>query len=244
MLLVSVFGIGLIGAIIGYLSGAASVFTYPALLMLGFPPVIANTTNVISNIGGSTGTTIAAFRQIRQVRSYPRWPQYLIGAAGGALGGYLLLVADPGVFEAVVPWLVLFSVLSVVIAPILHRLGRRVNIGTGAFMVLVFIVGIYSGYFGAASAILYMAMARLLTNMTTREALVMKAPVTLGANLVAGIYYAAMGAVDYPAALSMMAGGIVGGWIGPKLGRFFSDRVINILILIFGLALFFWLLLR
>lgn len=244
MLILAVFFVGLIGAIIGYLSGVASVFTYPALLLLGFPPVIANTTNVFSNVGGGLGSTLSGLRYIRRITTYPRVPQYIISAIGGVLGAVLLLGVSASVFEAVVPWLVLFAVLSVVLAPLATRAGWHVNVGTGVFLVLVFGVGIYSGYFGAASAVMYMAVAALFTPLTTREALLLKAPITTVANAVATVYYLANGAVNVPAAVSMMVGGLVGGWIGPKIGHYFSDRTIRVFVLVCGLALFVWLLVR
>lgn len=244
MLILAVFFVGLIGAIIGYLSGVASVFTYPALLLLGFPPVIANTTNVFSNVGGGLGSTLSGLRYIRRITTYPRVPQYIISAIGGALGAVLLLGVSASVFEAVVPWLVLFAVLSVVLAPLATRAGWHVNVGTGVFLVLVFGVGIYSGYFGAASAVMYMAVAALFTPLTTREALLLKAPITTVANAVATVYYLVNGAVNVPAAVSMMVGGLVGGWIGPKIGHYFSDRTIRVFVLVCGLALFVWLLVR
>ena len=42
----------------------------------------------------------------------------------------------------------------------------------------------------------------------------------------------------------MMVGGLVGGWIGPKIGHYFSDRTIRVFVLVCGLALFVWLLVR
>ncbi|MDY5143081.1 TSUP family transporter [Actinotignum timonense] len=83
---VLVFATGLVGGIVGYLTGVASLVTYPALLALGFPPITANVTNAINNFGSSLGSVLTGWRSMRAVQAYPLWPQMFISAVGGAIG--------------------------------------------------------------------------------------------------------------------------------------------------------------
>ncbi|WP_124039005.1 sulfite exporter TauE/SafE family protein [Neoactinobaculum massilliense] len=242
MTLFLVFLIGLAGGLLGYLAGVASLITYPGLLLLGFPPVIANTTNAVSNLGNSIGATVTGWRGIRTVTSYPLWPQVVVGAVGGTAGAALLLAFDPAVFEGVVPWLVLLAVVSVLIGPEVRKRGVKARVGYALFLALLALVGVYGGYFGAASAVLYVGLAAVATSMTTHEALLFKAPVIGTANLAATVYFLLSGAVDIVAALVMAAGGFLGGALGPYLQRFLSERASRAIVAVGGFALFCWLL--
>ena len=241
---VLVFATGLVGGIVGYLTGVASLVTYPALLALGFPPITANVTNAINNFGSSLGSVLTGWRSMRAVQAYPLWPQMFISAVGGAIGAVLLLAFDPKVFEFVVPWLVLIATLSTLIGPYLERRGIHANIPVPTFLVLVGVLGVYGGYFGAASAVVYLGIAAILTPMTTHEALLLKSPVLGCANLTALLFFIWSGEVDYAAALTMMLGGLLGGMVGPHLQRFLPGGVVRWLVGIFGTALAIWLLLR
>lgn len=113
-LLVLVAGVG--AGFVGYAVGASSLVSYPAMLALGVPPVIANATNTVGVIGTGVGGVLGARRELRGQRV--RAVVYvLIGCAGGVLGSLLLLGLDPKVFEYAVPPLILFSAAAIALNP-------------------------------------------------------------------------------------------------------------------------------
>src|SRR5262249_59939546 len=74
--------------------------------------------------------------------------------AGALAGGCALLALPPGVFEVVVPALIIIACVLVVLQPRLsawteRRKGRGERVGPLLFAG-VFVAGVYGGYFGAA----------------------------------------------------------------------------------------------
>src|ERR1044072_7051363 len=83
--------------------GVASLLSFPVLVAVGLPPVVANASNTVgmtpAGLSGSVG-----YRQ--ELRAHPKaTAAVIITCAVGSVGGAALLLAlPPGVFEAVVPW--------------------------------------------------------------------------------------------------------------------------------------------
>ncbi|WP_314686576.1 sulfite exporter TauE/SafE family protein [uncultured Bifidobacterium sp.] len=114
LLLVFLAGIG--AGFVGYAVGASSLVSYPAMLALGVPPVIANATNTVGVIGTGVGGVLGARQELRGQRT--RAVVYvLVGCVGGVFGSLLLLGLDPRVFEYAVPPLILLSALAIALNP-------------------------------------------------------------------------------------------------------------------------------
>ena len=114
LLVVLVAGIG--AGFLGYAVGASSLVSYPAMLALGIPPVVANATNTVGVIGTGIGGVLGARAELRgqglRVITY-----VLIGSIGGVVGALLLLGFDPKVFELAVPPLILLSAVVIAVNP-------------------------------------------------------------------------------------------------------------------------------
>lgn len=114
LLVVLVAGIG--AGFLGYAVGASSLVSYPAMLALGIPPVVANATNTVGVIGTGIGGVLGARAELRGQRL--RVITYvLIGSIGGVVGARLLLGFDPKVFELAVPPLILLSAVVIAVNP-------------------------------------------------------------------------------------------------------------------------------
>jgi uncharacterized membrane protein YfcA len=114
LLVVLVAGIG--AGFLGYAVGASSLVSYPAMLALGIPPVVANATNTVGVIGTGIGGVLGARAELRGQRL--RVMTYvLIGSIGGVVGARLLLGFDPKVFELAVPPLILLSAVVIAVNP-------------------------------------------------------------------------------------------------------------------------------
>ena len=93
-----------------------------------------------------------------------------LGAAsvlGGITGAVLLLVLPPAAFQAIVPVLIALGCLLVVFQPMISRRVaaraeargiERPEHGASWVWLLVFVAGVYGGYFGAAQGVLLMAV--------------------------------------------------------------------------------------
>ncbi|QHO90573.1 sulfite exporter TauE/SafE family protein [Actinomyces sp. 432] len=234
---------GVAAGIVGYLVGMASLVSYPAMLALGVPPVVANASNTVSLIPAGIGSLITSWDRLRQIRYYPLLPQALIAVVGGLAGGALLLVAPPGVFEAVVPWLVLLATALVALSPRLRQGATEYRLPAPAFLALLAAITVYSGYFGAGAGVLFFALCTLGTPMNTHAAVVMKTPMLTLSNFSAAVLFIVHGEVNWGAALAVGAGSFAGGYAAPLIQRLIPERVIHAAVVVGGLVLTVWLLL-
>ncbi len=114
LLVVALAGVG--AGFVGYAVGASSLISYPALLALGVPPVIANASNTVGVLGTGFGGVLGARKELHG--KHLRAAIYVtIGVVGGILGALLLLGLDPKVFEFVVPPLIALSSAAIALNP-------------------------------------------------------------------------------------------------------------------------------
>jgi uncharacterized membrane protein YfcA len=109
LLALALFAAALLAGVVNALAGGGLLFTFPALVALGVPPVAANAT---ANIASWPGYASAAFAMRREL-AHAGWLRLLLitGVAGGVTGAALLKVMSAQVFSYLVPWLLLLATL-------------------------------------------------------------------------------------------------------------------------------------
>jgi uncharacterized membrane protein YfcA len=118
--IVILFVAGVAAGTINTVVGSGSLVTFPTLLALGYPPVLANVTNNIGVFPGSISGAIAYRRELRgQWRRV--FPLAVCSAIGGLAGALLLLLLPESAFDEIVPVLIIIACVLVVIAPRLRR---------------------------------------------------------------------------------------------------------------------------
>jgi uncharacterized membrane protein YfcA len=109
---------------INSVAGGGTLVSFPTLVWLGLPPIIANATNTVAIWPGSLGSIWGFRREFRQTD--PRMRILCVSSlAGGVIGALLLRVTPAAVFERLVPFLILFAtILFTVQAPIQKNSAR------------------------------------------------------------------------------------------------------------------------
>ncbi|KFI56049.1 sulfite exporter TauE/SafE family protein [Bifidobacterium callitrichos] len=235
LLLIMFAGIG--AGFVGYAVGASSLVSYPALLALGIPPVLANASNTVGVIGTGIGGVVGAQRELKGQAA--RVAVYMvIGALGGVAGAFLLLELDEKVFEFAAPALILFSSLLIAFNPrgrIQARAAAKTAVAqlTGsaerpvqpmnrdAWWVWPATAGVavYSGYFGAGAGTVSLAVLDAADIGPFHRINALKTLIGTGANITASVVFIARGVVDWPAAIMLCVGCFVGGCIAPPITR-------------------------
>jgi uncharacterized membrane protein YfcA len=233
---------GVASGLAGSIAGLASLFSYPALLAAGLPPVAANVTNTVALFSNTVGTAAGSREELRgQRRRLVRLA--LLAAAGGTVGAALLLGTPTSAFERLVPWLIaLGSVLILVREPLRRLAENRPQRGGGLRARLpltcaVLLVGLYGGYFGAAAGVLMLAVLSLSANEPLRVTNAVKNIATGAANVTAAIAYAFLAPVDWGAAAALSLGCLVGSRVGPVVVRRIPEKPLRIAIALAGLGL-------
>lgn len=231
----------------GYLTGLASLVSYPALLAAGLSPVTANVSNTLGLVGIGIGTTTRAGRRFRGERT-SLLRQLGVAAAGGLVGALLLLFGGESTFEAIVPWLIILGSVALLLQPWLRRLRGEAD-NMALYLVALFAICVYGGYFGAGAGVIYLAVTMIATSEPFGRAMILKSVLLGITNLVAAIAFivAALvfdGPVNWLAALALGLGCFVGGWLGPRIQEYLPERGLRIFVGLCGFGLAAWLWLR
>lgn len=227
---------GLCAGAINTVVGSGTLITFPVLLALGYPPVVANASNSIGLVpGGITGAI--GYRSELEGQRTRLIRLGICSLLGGAVGALLLLVLPPGVFKAVVPVLIVIALVLVIAQPWLSkRLAERERQEHGgvAAMAAAFAAGVYGGYFGAAQGVLLVGMLGILINESLQRLNALKNVLTAGVNLVAGAIFVLIANVDWLVVLFIAIGSTAGGVVGAKLGRRLPPAVLRGVIVVVG----------
>ncbi|MHB1312082.1 MAG: sulfite exporter TauE/SafE family protein [Gemmatimonadaceae bacterium] len=240
------------GGIMNAIAGGGTLLTFPALVGLGVPPLVANATSTVALWPGSL-TSMWGYRDaLGGARSWTvRWA--LPSLAGGITGALLLLRTPEDMFAASVPWLIWGATLLFVLqGPVMRWVVGHAEPVTGGelppprtgFLFYQFLVAIYGGYFGAGAGILMLAALGMmgLTNIHTMNGL--KNWGGLNINVVAVLIFSISGIVDWPVALTMAVGAAIGGVIGARMAQRVGQHWVRRAIIGIGVGSGAWLLLE
>jgi len=236
---------GLGAGILSSTVGVASLLSFPILVALGIPPVVANASNTVGLIpAGVSGS----FGYRAELREHPRITLAVIltCAVGAVAGAALLLGLPPGVFEAVVPWLILFTCLLVGAQPMITRWLRRRRTGPDAHelrttmspttTVFAALTGVYGGYFGAGSGVMMVAVLGLGLDLELRIVNGLKTLAVFAGNVVAGVIFLFVAELDYAAIGLLALGSVVGGYVGARVGRSLPPTLFRVLVVLAGIT--------
>lgn len=214
------FGAGGVNTIVG----SGSLITFPTLLAVGYPSVVANVSNSVGLVPGGISGAIGYRRELRG--QWRRVGFLAVGTTIGALlGGILLLELPESVFDAVVPILILLAAVLMAVkrTPAAHADHERNAAGISAS----FATGIYGGYFGAAQGIILMSLLRFCYPDDLQRINAVKIVCTAVANGVAAVLFIAVADVAWEAAALIAVGSIVGAQVAARYGRHIPSEVLR-----------------
>lgn len=231
-------GVG--AGLVGYLTGLASLVSYPAMLAAGLPPVAANVTQTLGLLWTGVGSTARALGVVRESSRRELTTLALLSTAGSLGGAGLLLLAGEGAFRVIVPWLVFVAAISVVASPwlISRRSGADLPV---AHTVAVLLVSVYGGYFGAGAGTMFIALFLLTTSVGFGRAMVLKSVLVTVVNGVASLLFVWFAPVHWPAAIALALGCLLGGNLGPWVQGFVPEAGLRWGVGVSGLVLAGWL---
>jgi uncharacterized membrane protein YfcA len=117
---------GFAAGAVNAVAGGGTFFSFPALLAVGLPPVVANASNSVALWPGSLSS---AWAYRRELAAYKRYllPMGAASLLGGIVGGLLLLAAGDARFAALIPWLLAFATALFAFSPLLSALVKMMR---------------------------------------------------------------------------------------------------------------------
>ena len=228
---------GVAAGTINTVVGSGTLITFPALLAIGYPPIVANVSNTIGLVPGS----VAGALGYREELAGQRARLLRLGTAsvlGGLAGGLLLLVLPGEAFRAIVPVLIGLALVLVLVQPRLtlllaHR--RRHHNGGPGLLAGVFGTSVYGGYFGAAQGVLLVAVMGLALDDDLQRLNAAKNVLAGLVNATAALLFIAVAEVAWDAAGLIALGSVLGAQIGARVGRRLPAAVLRGVIVVVGL---------
>jgi uncharacterized protein len=251
------FGLVAAGAAAGLINtvvGSGTLITFPVLLAFGVPPVVANISNTVGLTPGSLSGALATRADLagQQTRVLRFGVASLIG---GVIGAVLLLWLPSAAFTAIVPVLIGIGCVLVVLQPWLSRrlAARRANLDGAAppahgsvwLWLGILLTGVYGGYFGAAQGVLLLAILGIGLAESLNRINAVKNVLALIANAVSALLFVLLpltpwadpeARVNWPAALAIAVGAVLGAQLGGPVGRRLPPTVYRVVIVVVGVA--------
>lgn len=221
---------GILAGMVSTIASMASLVSYPALLIAGAPPVIANITNTSALIFTGIGSTLSSLEEMKG--HWKEVTKYSFFTVTGALVGSLLLLKFPGeVFEKLVPFFVIFSAAMLLLSgskKSFNLSGQQHSVikSVGAYFGLFF-AGIYTGYFGAAAGVLMLIFLTYISEASFVAVNAMKNILGSLGNLVALIVFIFGSHIDWNMTIPLAIGLFIGGYLGQKTVKHLSPKAVR-----------------
>jgi uncharacterized membrane protein YfcA len=239
---------GALGGALNSVAGGGSFIAFPALLFTGVPPIPANATNTIA-LWTAAAASGGAYRNRLDVPRRVMAPLLAASLLGGLAGAVLLLKTPAHTFMRVLPWLTLGATLLFAFARKLAG-GRKSMIEHEASAATLtaatlfqLVVAVYGGYFGGGMGIVMLAMLAVL-GMTDIHAMnALKSVMGFVINGVAVVAFIVARAVYWRHGILMIAGGILGGYLGAHYAQKLPQAWIRRFVVLVGAGMtvyFFW----
>jgi uncharacterized membrane protein YfcA len=237
-------GAGLLAGGMNALAGGGSFVSLPALIAVGVPSVAANASSTMALYPGGLASVWVYRRGGGPVAGVSLPVLGLVTLAGGLLGAVILLKTPTSIFDAILPWLLLTATLALAFArPLGEALRRRKPVSAAAIVGGQFVLGLYGGYFGGAVGLMMMAFWSLVAGADLKALQPPRTLLVTLANTAAIAWFAFSGAVAWDKVAWLAPAGLVGGYLGARLGQRLSARYVRWATLAFAAgitALFFW----
>ena len=241
--LVFLFFAGLFGGILNSIAGGGSFITFPALMFVGIPPIIASATNTFASCAGYMSGTYALRKEISDHKS-ELLLIITISLIGGITGAWLLLKIPEPLFREAIPWLLLF-------ATVLFIFGGKINSGfkkiashhrhatsIGGIILSIILLGvsIYGGFFNAGLGIItlsYLALAGH-TNINAMNGL--KLLISSTVSLIAIALFIYNDVIAWYEGSIVLCGTLTGGYIAANVSRKLPQKQVRHFVIVASIA--------
>jgi uncharacterized membrane protein YfcA len=237
------FAAAVAGGAINAVAGGGTLVTFPSLLVFGTPPIVANATSTLALVIGTSGGIYGYRQYLTAVR--PWLLRFVpVSVLGGFIGGILLTWTSNKAFAKLVPFLIFFATVLFLAQGLVRRMILRraphtseQNRHIWGAIAFQFAIAIYGGYFGAGAGILMLASLAVIGLDHIHEMNTLKTILGSLINLVAAAWFILAGLISWPKAGVMVAGAILGYFLGSHFSQRIPPNRVRQIITLIGLAL-------
>ncbi|MBZ0270161.1 sulfite exporter TauE/SafE family protein [bacterium] len=207
---------GVFAGFVNVIAGGGSFFSFPMLILLGFPPQLATGTLRVTIV---MQNLVAVPTYAHSGYFFPRQTLLcsLVTIPAALAGSFTAVRLDPAPFRHVSAILVLAVLCTLFIQPgNWTRTERLPRIRWGRMLTALAAVGFYGGFFQLGAGMPFLAAAVLAGGWDLVSANSLKVSVILLFTIIALVVFAMHGDVDWGAGVALGAGNMVGAWLGAR----------------------------
>ncbi|NTW59056.1 MAG: sulfite exporter TauE/SafE family protein [Nitrospirae bacterium] len=230
------------GGFVNAIAGGGTLITFPMLIAVGIPPVIANVTNTVALCPGYVGGTYAQRRDLQGQKK--RMGMLLpTGILGGITGGILLLSTSDATFRNLIPYLILTAVILLAFQDQMRNAVMARMSGSDSThpyeawaIPPIFFAAIYGGYFGAGLGVMMLAVLGLVLDDSLTRLNALKQSLSFAINIAAALFFLFSGKVFWTAAAVMAVGALAGGVLGGRVASRIQPIVLRWIVIVIGVS--------
>ncbi|WP_244312276.1 sulfite exporter TauE/SafE family protein [Vibrio inusitatus] len=226
------------------IAGGGSFVTFPALMLSGVPPVMANASNTLASTAGYLSGAYAFKDDIAKDKN--NLPKIILfSVLGGGLGAWSLMRVEENTFLKVIPWLLLFATVLFIVGPRFNQLLQAVasrykhasNVGQILIWVGLLVVATYGGFFNAGLGIISLSFLVIAGYRDINVMNGVKLLISCGVSLTAIVVFIAQGAIDWHATLVVLVGTLVGGYYAAQISRRLPQVWIKNIVIVISISI-------
>ncbi len=211
---------GLAAGALNAVAGGGTFLSFPALIWLGVPPVMANATATLTALPGYVGSAWAFRHDISPEGAMGLRAMFALSVLGGFVGALLLMVTPDDVFSGVVPWLLMIATILFALGPwLVPRLAGERGLGLTASAGVLCAVSVYGGYFNGGLGIMLLAAFSLMGMTSLHSMNGLKNALSAILSTVSALTLMAAGLIAWDKALILAIATAAGGYLGGRYSR-------------------------
>lgn len=232
-LIVAAFASGFVDSI----AGGGGLITIPALLIAGFPPIVALGTNKLQGLFGSGSATLS-YARAGHVDLKSQWFPALLAALGSVFGAYMAALVPGDFFRVALPFILIAIALYFAFKPNMDDIDRVSRMSPLLFTItFVPLIGAYDGIFGPGTGSFFMLGFVALAGYGVLKATAHTKLLNFASNTAGFVVFAAVGVVAWKIGLMMGVAQFAGAQVGSRLAMNKGASVIKPLLVITCTAL-------
>ena len=235
-ILTFLFFVGVVAGFLDTLVGGGGLLAVPALLLSGIPPIYVLGTNKFQ---GSIGTGIATFLLFRKNKLDWQTVKNLMLASfiGSVIGGIIVQFIDTEVLSFVIPIVLVVIAIYFIVSPKPKPISLSSNSDKRFESYAVPGVGFYDGMFGPGAGSFFVMTGVMLKKLEIIQATILAKPLNFASNIAGFIVFFIFGHIAFIVGLIMMAGQLIGSFLGTHYLLKANPKVIRALIVISSLSM-------
>lgn len=221
------------------LAGGGGLITIPALVVAGVPPLAALGTNKFQSCFGSGTASFLLFKR-KKIHWQELRPMMMAAFVGSVIGAVLVQFIDTQVLGFMIPLVLVIIAVYFIAAPYLKLDAAEARMTAGLYQkTAVPAIGVYDGMFGPGTGSFFAVAGVSLRGLELIKATAIAKPLNFATNIASLIVFIFAGQIMWLAGLAMIAGQMLGAWMGahylfkvnPKLLRLL---IVSICLLMLG----------